>query len=382
MPFQLTIPMAIQLVIEDVGWWEKSHPVGPDDPFRSGLHRRHHPLDYEALVLLAKGLGMRPLIAFVACEWDRENILRKLPSATWMGPNWDNRHNVGPWLEQAADILNTNRRYLEIGLHGVGHEYWGSGHRSRTEFHTPTGKMRPREHIGRHLEAFGAILTQNGLDPFPAVFVPPGLNHSFGNGPHGIHGILNRFGIRHVITDLGKAKTHRPPQHPQMAWEEGVLLTERGAAPISWHMPAARPRFSFDRPILSLHWANLLDEDVRRNPEIIEGWISFIRAGYDRMDQMLAQDTATCISQFAYRTFSHIHLSAEAIVIDLRKLEQLPAGLLLPVFNANVFSHSPVTWQIHGGRITHRQSPCETVQTLTLRIHDGSNIIRLTPLKK
>lgn len=73
MPIHLTIPMAIQLVIEDVGWWACSHPVGPNDPFRSGLHRRHHPLDYAALVHLAKALNMRPLLAFVACEWDRTN---------------------------------------------------------------------------------------------------------------------------------------------------------------------------------------------------------------------------------------------------------------------------------------------------------------------
>ena len=40
---QITIPMAIQLVIEDVGWWDKSFPIGPNSPFRSGLKRRHHP---------------------------------------------------------------------------------------------------------------------------------------------------------------------------------------------------------------------------------------------------------------------------------------------------------------------------------------------------
>ena len=236
---EITIPMALQVVVEDVGWWEKSHPVGPNSPFRSGLKRRHHPSDYLALVHLAKQLNMRPLLAFVACEWDRSNLLKRVPTSTWMGADWDNRRNVGPWLDQAAQILNDHRERFEIGLHAVGHEYWDQGRRKRTEFHTEQGEIRPREHIEAHLDAFARIMEQNGLESQPQSFVPPGLNHSFGNGPRGIHHILNRHGIRYVTTDLNKAKMHRPRQHLLMAWEEGVLLIERGKAPVPWHVIAA-----------------------------------------------------------------------------------------------------------------------------------------------
>ena len=381
MSFQLTIPMAIQLTIEDVGWWEKSHPVGPDDPFRTGMKRRHDPLDYEALVLLARELGMRPLIGFVACEWDRENILRKIPSATWMGSDWDNSRNVGPWQEEAAAILHSNRSHLEIGLHAVGHEYWEAGRRSRTEFHTPAGDMRPAEDIRQHLEAFGEILAQNGLDPFPTVFIPPGLNHAFGNGPEGIHAILNRFGLRHVITDLNKARKHRPLQHSQMAWEKDVLLMERGAAPMSWDIVTARPQFAFDRPILCLHWANLLHENMHRNVEVIRDWVAFIRNGYDRMEQMLAPDMATCISQFAYRTFSRIHRSDESITIDLRDLQKLPARSVLPAITIHIQCQQAVTWRIEGGRMVNSQLIDNNLRSLTIHIHQGSNTLRLIPLE-
>ena len=374
--------MAIQLVIEDVGWWDRSHPVGPNDPFRSGLHRRHHPKDYAALVHLAKGLGMRPLIAFVACEWDRTNLLKQIPSATWMGSNWDNRHNVGPWLDEAAEILNANRAHLEIGLHGVGHEYWDKGRRSRTEFHTPEGEMRPKEHIQRHLEAFGAILEQNGLDAFPRAFVPPGLNHSFGNGESGIHPLLNRFGICQVTTNLSKAKMHRPAQMPNMAWESGVLLIERGPAPVPWHTPATTPEFSFDRPVLSLHWANLLHEDTRRNLEIIQNWVAFIDAGYDRLEQTLAKDTTTCWSQFAYRTLSPIRRSGQAFGIDLSQLRRLPQKAIQPFFYLNVRSRKPMRWQIEGGKMETRKNPHKTVQSFTIRPDEGRDEIRLTPSEK
>ncbi len=381
LPFELTIPMAIQLAIEDVGWWEKSHPVGPGDPFRTGMHRRHHPLDYKALVLLARELGMRPLIGFVACEWDRENILKEIPSATWMGRDWDNCRNVGPWLEEAASILNASRNHLEIGLHAVGHEYWESGRRSRTEFHTPNGQMRPAEDIRQHVEAFATILEQNDLGPFPTVFIPPGLNHAFGNGPDGIHAILNRFGVRHVITDLNKAWKHRPLQHLQMAWEEGVLLMERGLAPMSWDIAAARPQFGFNRPIISLHWANLLHEDVNRNEEVIRDWVAFMRSGYDRMEKMLAPDTATSISQFAYRTFGRVDRSDEAIIINLRELRKLPAGSVLPVIYINVRGQQPTIWKIQGGRMVDCQMTDDDIQSLIIHIDQQSDRLRLIPVR-
>ena len=377
---QITIPMAIQLVIEDVGWWEKSHPVGPDSPFRSGLKRRHHPADYLALVHLAKQLNMRPLIAFVACEWDRYDILRKVPTATWMGAGWNNRHNVGPWLDQAARTLNDHREYLEIGLHGVGHEYWEQGQRSRTEFHNIRGEMRPRDHIEAHLNAFGEILEQNGLGPLPKVFVPPGLCHSFGHGDRGIHRILNQHGICYVTTDLAKAKMVRPRQHPLMAWEAGVLIIERGTAPVPWHAIAAEPQFTFDRPVLSLHWANLLDEDIQRNLDVVQRWVDFLKNRLDPMVQMLSPDTATCWSQFVYRSLSRIRQTDDGVAIDLRELRDVPQKTLKTQFFIKVAHLKPVRWRIHGGQIGRVQNQSATIQLLTIRPDATVDIIRLMPV--
>ena len=378
---QITIPMALQLIIEDVGWWGKSFPVAPNGPFRSGLNRRHHPSDYLALVHLAKQLNMRPLIAFVACEWDRTNLLKKIPTATWMGADWDNRCNLGPWLDQAAQILTDHRHLLEIGLHGVGHEYWNLGRRSRTEFHNTRGEMRPVAHIEAHLEAFARILEQNGLGPPPHAFVPPGLNHSFGAGTQGIHGILNQHGIRHVTTDLTKAKMIRSPQHSHMAWEAGVLIIERGIAPVPWHAIAAQPRFAFDRPVLSLHWANLLDDDIERNRHVAQGWVDFIKKGIDPFQQMLSPDTATCWTQFAYRTLGRIQQSTDNIVVDTHALHEIPETTLKKRFFLRIaHGRGPVRWEVDGGRILSIQNQADAVQLFSIRPDPGFKTIRLTPI--
>jgi hypothetical protein len=377
--YRLTIPMAIQLVIEDVGWWEKSDPVGPNSPFRSGLRRRHHPSDYLALAVLAQRLNMRPLIGFVACEWDRCNLLGKVPSATWMGSNWDNLRNMGPWLDQAADILRANQAHMEIGLHAVGHEYWIDGRRSRTEFHDTRGGMRPRDHIRRHLDAFGEILAQNGLGSFPQAFVPPGLNHSFGDGERGFQQILNQYGVRFVTTDLNKAKMHRPRQHPLMAWEQGVLLIERGTAPVPWHVCAAEPQFNFDRPVLSLHWANLIHEDVHRNMEIIDRWVAFLKAGIDYLEHMLSPDTATCWSQFAYRSLSRIRVVGDRFEIDISDVRQLPPKSIENQFYVKIQSPRPVDWQIRGGHIRLLETQAEAFKLFCITPDDIVDTIVIAP---
>lgn len=246
---KISIPMPLQIVIEDVGWWSGTDGSRMNQPFRTAMNRRHVPEDYDAIVSLGRKLGMRPQAAFVACEWDRENILKQVPTATWMGEAWDNRLNVGPWLDRAADIIRTGREHIELALHGVGHEYWADGRLSRSEFHTRDGEMRCRRDIERHLDCFERILGQNGLGSFPESFVPPALNHSFGNGDDGFQNILAGFGGKFVTTIFKRAAFHSPAQYERLAWESGVTLVERGESPAVWSEISATPAFAFDRPV-------------------------------------------------------------------------------------------------------------------------------------
>lgn len=80
-----SIPVPIQVVIDDVGWWSGRDGSQQQEPFRTGIDRNHTIADYEAIVKLGRTLGIRPQAAMVLCEWDRENILRELPESTWMG---------------------------------------------------------------------------------------------------------------------------------------------------------------------------------------------------------------------------------------------------------------------------------------------------------
>ena len=64
---QLTIPMPLQIIVDDVGWWSGVDGSQYNQPYRTGLGRDHQPEDYLALASLGKELGMRilpPVLSF------------------------------------------------------------------------------------------------------------------------------------------------------------------------------------------------------------------------------------------------------------------------------------------------------------------------------
>jgi hypothetical protein len=110
---QLTIPMPLQIIIDDVGWWSGKDGSQNNQPFRTGMSRDHVPEDYTALVRLGKKLNTKILAGFVLCEWDKFNILRKVPSATWMGTQWSMAGTREEEKERAAWIIKNAGKILK-----------------------------------------------------------------------------------------------------------------------------------------------------------------------------------------------------------------------------------------------------------------------------
>lgn len=206
----LFLPKPFYLVVEDVGWWQGHDGSALNEPYRNNVPRRHCIKDYEALRHLAQRLSMRIALAMVLGEWDRNNFLRNVPGATWMGCSWDNSANQGPWLDQAAQFLIEHDKYLEIAMHGLCHEYWTDGRMQRSEFHDDKNHMREQAILRIHLDAYGKLLRQNGLPYSPRLFIPPALHHSFGNGDESMQALLYSYGVDHVTTRFDRARQIRP----------------------------------------------------------------------------------------------------------------------------------------------------------------------------
>ncbi len=371
----VSLPVPIFIVVEDVGWWQGRDGSADNEPFRNGFSRRHCLEDYRALARLAKRLKMRMAIGMVMGEWDRRNHLRDVVGATWMGSSWDNRINQGPWLDEAAQFLRENEEWLEIACHGLCHEFWREGRMERSEFHDPSGHMRPRDIVKSHLNAFAKLLEEHKLPGFPRIFLPPALLHSFGNGEDSMQAILHDYGVRYVVTRFSKARRYSEPLHKKITWECGVGLLERGLAPVPWHEAAASPTWDFSNPILPLHWSNLLHPDPAKNFAVVDRWVEMLEKQANSMDYVLAPDFASCWSQATAYHLAKFSADERKITLDLGMLETVPG------FDGSIFLKiqcpPDFIWRCRGGRIVSCRSDSFGIETVRLRPLQGRHVMEV-----
>jgi hypothetical protein len=321
------IPMPIQVVIDDVGWWSGRDGSQQQEPYRTGIHRDHVPEDYEAIVRLGQLLGIRPQAAMILCEWDRTNILRKLPTSTWMGTNWDNSKWVGPWLERAADIIRSNSAHFEMTMHGIGHEYWTDGKFTRAEWADKNGTMRPVDQIEAHLDSFEALLHQNHLGALPVSFVPTAFLHGF--GPTDGHKvslaeILGRRGIVYINTPFENMHNRAAVSHGVFGFDAGVITIDRGEDLMDWSDVGKAPAGQLRGPTCGMHWPNLLHPDPERNAEVVDGWVRFLQPFQSAMATLLAADSESFRTQLVHHVCTQLTTTDDGIRLDFAKVDSLP----------------------------------------------------------
>ena len=372
---KITLPMPVFLVIEDVGWWQGVDGSSYQEPFRNNLKRCHCIEDYQALAHLAKRLSMQIALGMVMCEWDRTDFLKNIPGATWMGKAWNNQKNAGPHLDRVSQYLNAHGHLFEIALHGVGHEFWKGGQMERSEFHDNNGNMRSKNCVIRHLEAFEKLLDQNHILNSPRLFIPPALNHSFGDGS--IQTLLKTFGIDYVTTKFSRARQFNAPKYPKLTWESGVMLLERGDALAPWDKVASSPAWNGPQPILPLHWGNLLHSQPERNFEIVDLWADMLLSKTSGPDFILAEDAAACWRQAAVHYLAVIQNEKNRIIIDLSALPELSS--IYGIFSINIQGQPDVYWRAVGAKILEQNRGSENILTLKLLPEEGKKEVVLFP---
>jgi hypothetical protein len=327
------VPMALQIVIDDVGWWTAEDTSTQGGPFRTAMPRDHVPADYTAIIELGRRLNMRPQAAFVLCDWDRENILAQIPSATWMGNHWQNPHRNNPQLEEAADLVRTHPDQIEPTLHALGHEYWIDGLPTRAEWHDRSGQMRPADDVRRHLDAFGKILDVNRLGPFPTAFVPSAFLHRFGVTGGGLAALLAEYGIRYLSTPWQRLFFDRPPEAPDFGFDACILTVDRGNDACRWFEVEPRPNpDAFGGPIIGMHWPNLLARNPASNGEVVERWVAGLKPLDVRFDRLLGVNTANAFSQLVHHRWVELALTDASVNLDWTRIAKVGGAGLLKTF--------------------------------------------------
>ncbi len=354
-PVNAIVPMPIQVVIDDVGWWTGEDGNKRQEPYRTGISRNHVPADYQAIADLGIKLGVRPQAATILCEWDRKNILRDVPTATWMRERWDNSKWVGPWLDEAADIIRNNRDHYELTLHGVGHEYWADDNFTRAEWADRSGTMRPLDQVELHLDYFGKLLDQNQLGPFPTSFVPTAFLHGFGlTGDHRISmaGVLKKRGIRYINTPFAGMLNAEAVQYGSFGIDSGVITVDRGRDVFDWNDIGGQAGGELKGPTCGMHWPNLLHEDPQRNSEIVDAWVKFLKPYHDKPETLLAADSSSFINQLIHHTLTKTQIRENDITIDLTETDKLKEHLSTNQFTIKISSDEKLKFNSDSGKIT------------------------------
>jgi hypothetical protein len=331
------IPMPLLLVIDDVGWWSGCDGSSRNEPFRTGISRDHELKDYVAIIELGKKIGMRIQVGMVLCDWDQNNILRNVPTSTWMGSAWDNPYFPGTGaLDSVSALLKDNSGFIELCLHALGHEYWDGGVMSRAEWADMDGEMRPESEIEAHISAFGQIMEQNRLGDFPVSYIPAAFRHSFGDAD-GIAARLKNHGIKFISTPFSCMRRAEETENELFGIDHGIPTVDRGDNNISWRdiAPSLEDKV-FDGPICGIHWPNILHQNPDRNIETVEHWAEVLD-GYDkRFERVLARDAFDCWTQLVHHALTDISCDGAALTFDFSRFEELNPPFVNETFRVKI----------------------------------------------
>lgn len=330
---KIIFPRPFAIAIDDLGWMEGSSLGNEGGPWRLGVDRRMGVKDYVPIVEIGKALGVRFQGLFILSELDRLNICAKYPTITQDGVNFDNSKNIS---NEQLDVMNyviENAAYLEFGLHGVGHEHFENGVRTRAEWYDiQNDKPWPEQDSRDHLEAFKEIMAQYGLTKekghsFPESFVPCAYGYYWNpNGNYSTGKIMNEYGVKYVNTLFNEISECNPPIEFGGGFDQGVLVINRENYGNEWYRLAALPSApleTYKTDIIETHWPNWLAQDHFLQDELNQKWIDYLKSIQKSKTHYLAKNTEQFYSQWLYKKFANVSITEGKIIIDNTNMPQV-----------------------------------------------------------
>lgn len=332
--FKISAPL--QLVMDDVGWMEGRTPYWWGwQPSRTGIPRRHVLEDYIMVNEVGRSANMKINVMFVIGEWDRHNILRRVPYSNRDGDKWDCTQYLDiEEAEKMRDFLNSCE-YIEMGIHGLLHECWDvNGEYLGAEFVTPEdfklGAKKapaPEWYLRSHLDAFMEIYNDWGFTQKLRSFSCPG--HCDDAWKRGI--------FARVLKDYGVKFWHQLCIEKSYV-DQDIIMTHKDMILAPWEAydinPAKLPTYEADKVgILSSHWPNVLRYDPDKNQESLGEWKEFFKRQSEVFGIILSRDIAFAHHQLLYKNCGVVEEVDGKIRIDLTKADAMaPSGPRQPLY--------------------------------------------------
>ncbi len=319
----MLIPYALQITMDDVGWY-----CGEDDrenggSARTAMPRRHCAKDYAAINELGRRLNMKINCGFVLGEWDPDNRLKKVPYLSKFGDAWDNASYLGEEeREQVAEVVR-NSPYIDIAIHGLLHNYYKPGiPYSNSDYYYSLNDqlfLSDEKEIRQRLDAFLDILDYYGIKKDINSFIPPSFTYRWND----ISRILKDYGVQYISTMFAHMEMPAGEERPELVGVENGIITvdrifEREDDLISWDTISGDPSTLPVIPsIYGCHWPNILHVDPDRHNEILERWVAYFEKYADTYGNILSRDMAFCATQSLYKRFAKVSEKNGIFTVDV-----------------------------------------------------------------
>jgi len=349
-------PHPFAFAIDDLGWniGNNTGNIDKQGPYRIGIDRKMDVNDYKCIVEVGEAVGVRIQSLFILAEMDRENILKKYPSTTWQGENWDNSKNIS---QEQVDIMNyvkNHAAYMEFGLHGVGHEYWIDGEMKRAEWYsTWENHPWPEKSMREHIQCFKDIMTQYGLSKkngqsFPESFVPCAYGYYWNpDGDYSTGKLMSESGLKYVNTLFTYIEELNPPKGENGGgFDNGVHVVNRINYGNDWYKLDALPTVPLENQksdIIETHWANWLGQDDFVQEMTTKKFIEYYKMVQKSENRYVAKNTEQFHSQWLYNKYTIVNEKANEIIqIDNTKMPK-------EAYNNNILGSMVLKFKLNEG---------------------------------
>src|SRR5690625_3819083 len=329
----LIFPRAFGIAVNQVGYMYGDNLSGDDGvdlsgarngAFRAGIRRNFDVRDYHPFVEVGQAVGVRFMTLFVLADMDRLNIVAEYPTATEAGADFDNSDIIGPDQIEIMDFVTSNAAHIELGVTGVGHEYWENGLRTRSEWYNVQAKeARPESEMRGRMELIGRILAQYGISPerghsFPESMSAYGYHWNPG-GEVSTGRFWSESGVKYGNTKFRVSPHMDWPEAGTGGFDHGVLVFDRFDYGNYWHVYADLPdlpdepeqvELLYETDLIESHWANWLAPDDFLQPALNEEWIDYFSAIQAHPNHYLAKNTEQLYSQWRYRRHTSVSETA------------------------------------------------------------------------
>jgi len=364
---RVIFPRAFGIAVNQVGYMYGDNLSGDDGvdlsgarngAFRAGIRRNFDVRDYRPFVEVGQEVGVRFMTLFVLADMDRLNIVAEYPTATEAGADFDNSDIIGPEQLEIMDYVKTNAAHIELGVTGVGHEYWENGLRTRSEWYNVQAKEpRPESEMWGRMELIGRILAQYGISPENGHSFPESMSaygyHWNPDGEISTGRIWSESGVKYGNTKFRVSPHMDWPERGTGGFDHGVLVFDRFDYGNYWHVYADLPDLPeqperveslYETDLIESHWANWLAPDDFLQPALNEEWIDYFRAIQAHPNHYLAKNTEQLYSQWLYRRHTSVTESRPGTVrIDNR-------GMVDEAYTSEIVSSLVLAVPLEAGR--------------------------------